>query len=133
MPLRNLVVVVRQITIKFIVDDLTVICFFCCYSTEPLCMKAEYLMLRGRALNVLPQYSREAEDCLSKAVKLDPKLAEAWSYLGECYWKNNQVELARSCFVGSLNHVTKFDCCTVLAESPKCNLYRLLDQIFVLN
>jgi len=63
-------------------------------------------MLRGRALNVLPQYSKEAEDCLSKAVKLDPKLAEAWSYLGECYWKNNQVELARNCFVGSLNHVT---------------------------
>lgn len=62
-------------------------------------------MLRGRALNVLPQYSKEAEDCLSKAVKLDPKLAEAWSYLGECYWKNNQVELARNCFVGSLNHV----------------------------
>jgi len=63
-------------------------------------------MLRGRALNVLPQYSKEAEDCLSKAVKLDPKLAEAWSYLGECYWKNNQVESARNCFVGSLSHVT---------------------------
>jgi len=63
-------------------------------------------MLRGRALNVLPQYSKEAEDCLSKAVKLEPKLAEAWSHLGECYWKNNQVESARNCFVGSLNHVS---------------------------
>ena len=62
-------------------------------------------MLRGRALNVLPQYSKEAEDCLSKAVKLDPRLAEAWSYLGECYWKNNDVESARNCFVGSLSHV----------------------------
>jgi len=78
------------------------------YSTDSLCTKAEYLMLRGRALNVLPQYSKEAEDCLSKAVKLDPKLAEAWSYLGECYWKNNQIESARNCFVGSLNHVTTF-------------------------
>ena len=75
-------------------------------------MKSEYLMLRGRALNVLPQYSKEAEECLSKAVKLDPKLAEAWSYLGECYWKNNQVELARNCFVGSLNHVTSSDIAT---------------------
>jgi len=65
-------------------------------------------MLRGRALNVVPQYSKEAEDCLSKAVKLDPKLAEAWCYLGECYWKNNQVESARNCLVGSLSHVTSF-------------------------
>ena len=67
--------------------------------------QAEFLMHRGRALNVLPSYSKEAEDCLSKAVKLDPKLAEAWVYLGECYWKNADVESARNCFVGALNHV----------------------------
>jgi len=41
-------------------------------------------------------------------VKLEPKLAEAWSHLGECYWKNNQIESARNCFVGSLSHVTSF-------------------------
>ena len=80
---------------------------FYAFTTDPLRTKAEYLMLRGRALNVLPQYSKEAEDCLSKAIKLDPKLAEAWSYLGECYWKNNQVESARNCLVGSLSHVTR--------------------------
>jgi tetratricopeptide (TPR) repeat protein len=66
--------------------------------------KAEYLTLRGRALNVMPHYSKEAEDCLSKAVKLEPKLADAWIILGECYWKNNQIELARNCFTGALGH-----------------------------
>jgi Tfp pilus assembly protein PilF len=63
-------------------------------------------MLHGRAMNVMPQYSKEAEDLLSRAVKLDPKLAEAWVYLGECYWKNNQIESAKNCFVGSLSHVS---------------------------
>lgn len=65
-------------------------------------------MLRGRALNIMPQYSKEAEELLSKAVKLDPKLAEAWVYLGECYWKKNEIESARNCFVGSLGHVSLF-------------------------
>ena len=62
-------------------------------------------MLRGKALNVMPSYDKTAEDCLSKAVKLDPKLHEAWIYLGECYWKNGNIESARNCFVGALNHV----------------------------
>lgn len=66
--------------------------------------KAAYLMLRGRALNVLPVYNKESESLLSKAVKLDPKLVDAWNHLGECYWKNKDVASAKNCFTGALNH-----------------------------
>ena len=58
----------------------------------------------------MPDYDPLAQDALSKAVKLDPKLVEAWNCLGECYWKNGQVEAARNCFVGALNHVSCLLC-----------------------
>ncbi|XP_071823555.1 tetratricopeptide repeat protein 5-like isoform X2 [Apostichopus japonicus] len=66
--------------------------------------KSEFLLLKGRALNILPEFSPEALDCLSKAVKLDPKLVEAWNHLGECYWKKKDIENARNCFTGALNY-----------------------------
>jgi hypothetical protein len=37
-------------------------------------MKALQLYLKGRALNVLPDHSPEAETLLSRSVKLDPNL-----------------------------------------------------------
>lgn len=66
--------------------------------------KAVFFMLQGKTLNVLPSYSPEAEEALSKAVKLDPKLVEAWNQLGENYWKKGKVPLAKNCFTGALNH-----------------------------
>lgn len=65
---------------------------------------ARCLFLRGKALNVMAEYDPLAKDALSKAVKLDPKLVQAWNCLGECYWKNGEVEAAKNCFVGALNH-----------------------------
>lgn len=56
-------------------------------------------------MNVLPKYNKEAEDLLSKAVKLDPKLVEAWNELGECYWKNDNIKEAENCFTRALNYV----------------------------
>ncbi|XP_038067973.1 tetratricopeptide repeat protein 5-like [Patiria miniata] len=66
--------------------------------------RSEYMLQRGKALNVLPDFSPESLECLSKAVKLDPRSVEAWNQLGECYWKNKDVEAARNCFTGALNH-----------------------------
>lgn len=66
---------------------------------------ARYYYLKGRALNVVPKYSKEAEELLSKAIKLDPKLVEAWNELGECYWKNNKINEAVNCFKGALKQV----------------------------
>ncbi|XP_053558228.1 tetratricopeptide repeat protein 5 isoform X2 [Bombina bombina] len=61
-------------------------------------------MLKGKALNVTANYSQEAEEILSKAVKLDPGLVEAWNQLGEVYWKKMDVTSAKTCFLGALNH-----------------------------
>lgn len=66
--------------------------------------KAQALMLKGKALNVTPDYSPEAEALLSKAVKLEPELVEAWNQLGEVYWKKGDVAAAHTCFSGALTH-----------------------------
>lgn len=67
--------------------------------------RARYYYLKGYVLNVLPKYSKEAEDVLSKAIKLDPKLVEAWNELGECYWKADNIKEAINCYNGALNYV----------------------------
>ena len=67
--------------------------------------KAQLQYLRGKILNVTPKYSPEAEEALGKAVKLDPRLVEAWNHLGECYWKKEDVSAAKNCFTGALSHV----------------------------
>jgi Flp pilus assembly protein TadD len=54
---------------------------------------------------VVPQYSKEAEEVLSRAVKLDPRHVDAWNELGECYWKKDEIEEAKNCFSGALLHV----------------------------
>ncbi|ERE89971.1 tetratricopeptide repeat protein 5 [Cricetulus griseus] len=66
--------------------------------------EAQALMLKGKALNVTPEYSPEAEVLLSKAVKLEPELVEAWNQLGEVYWKKGDVAAAHTCFSGALTH-----------------------------
>uniref|UniRef100_A0A8D0BHD8 Tetratricopeptide repeat domain 5 n=1 Tax=Salvator merianae TaxID=96440 RepID=A0A8D0BHD8_SALMN len=66
--------------------------------------RAHTLMLKGKALNVSPQYNAQAEELLSKAVKLDPELVEAWNQLGEVYWKKGDVSAAHTCFSGALGH-----------------------------
>jgi len=66
--------------------------------------KAHRTYLKGRTLNVVPDHSPEAEQLLSKAVKLEPNLVDAWIELGECYWKRGDVETAKTCFEGALSH-----------------------------
>lgn len=66
--------------------------------------KAQVLMLTGKALNVTPDYSPKAEELLSKAVKLEPTLVEAWNQLGEVYWKKGDIAAAHTCFSGALTH-----------------------------
>lgn len=83
--------------------------------------KAVFFMLQGKTLNVLPSYSPEAEEALSKAVKLDPKLVEAWNQLGENYWKKGKVPLAKNCFTGALNHVRNDYEMKISLEKNLCN------------
>ncbi|XP_057823058.2 uncharacterized protein LOC131035389 isoform X1 [Cryptomeria japonica] len=60
--------------------------------------RAVYEYLRGKVLDVSPDYRKEAEDHLSKAVKLDPSLADAWLCLGNCLWKKGDLSGAKNCF-----------------------------------
>lgn len=66
--------------------------------------KADLLYLRGRTLDFLPEYSRQAEDNLSKSLKLIPTKREAWDALGHVYWKKNDLPAAKNCFESSLEH-----------------------------
>ena len=76
---------------------------------ESNAQKAHRTYLKGRALNVVSDHSLEAEQLLSKAVKLEPNLVDAWIELGECYWKRGDVETAKTCFEGALSHVSNID------------------------
>ena len=67
--------------------------------------RAKYYYLKGKALNVTERFIPQAEELLTKAVKLEPNLVEAWNELGECYWKNDDIQQAKNCFVGALRHV----------------------------
>lgn len=92
-------------------------------------------MLKGKALNVMSQFDQAALDALSKAVKLDPKLVDAWNHLGECYWKNKDIESARNCFVGALNHV-RIKCCYVIHWSCPDSIkwmvfYQFYDLLYI--
>ncbi|WJX21277.1 hypothetical protein P8452_10731 [Trifolium repens] len=65
--------------------------------------RAIYEYLRGKVLDVFPEYKKEAEDHLSKAVKLNPSLADAWLCLGNCIWKKGDLSAAKNCLNLALN------------------------------
>ncbi|KAK4841342.1 hypothetical protein QYF36_002985 [Acer negundo] len=60
--------------------------------------RATYEYLKGKILDVVPDYRKEAEDHLCKAVKLNPSLADAWLCLGICIWKKGDLPAAKNCF-----------------------------------
>ncbi|CAL8241640.1 unnamed protein product [Merluccius merluccius] len=84
--------------------------------------KAEFLLQKGRCLNVAPEFSGPAEECLSRAVKLEPGLVEGWNTLGEQYWKKADLVTAKNCFTGALqqskNKVSLRNLSMVLRQLP---------------
>lgn len=75
------------------------------FPTERFKHKAEFLLQKGRCLNVAPDFSAIAEECLSRAVKLEPGLVEGWNTLGEQYWKKGDLMGAKNCFTGAMQQV----------------------------
>lgn len=57
-----------------------------------------YHYLEGRSLNLFTPFNSQAESLLSKAVKLDPSLVEAWNQLGDCFAKKPDFLSAKNCF-----------------------------------
>lgn len=84
--------------------------------------KAEFLLQKGRCLNVDPGFNAVAEECLSRAVKLEPGLVEGWNILGEQYWKKKDLVAAKKCFTGALqkskNKVSLRNLSMVLRQLP---------------
>lgn len=68
----------------------------------PKDLNVQGLFLRGRALSFLPGQEAQAEELLSKAIKLDPKLLVAWNALGEVHWNTQNFQRARECFEHAL-------------------------------
>lgn len=54
--------------------------------------------VQGRALAFLPGHEAEAEDLLSRSLKLSPKLLEGWNALGEVYWNQQKYAQAKDAF-----------------------------------
>ena len=65
--------------------------------------KAELLYLRGRCLDFIPQYTKQAEEYLSKSIKLAPSSPDAWRALGHVFWKKGDLEQAKQTFEGCLD------------------------------
>jgi tetratricopeptide (TPR) repeat protein len=65
-------------------------------------LNARGLYLKGRALSFLPGQEPKAEELLSKAIKLEPKLLAAWNALGEVHWNTQNYQRARECFEHAL-------------------------------
>jgi Flp pilus assembly protein TadD len=53
-------------------------------------------------MDFLPEYTKQAEENLSKAIKLMPSKGDAWDALGHVFWKKRDLEQAKKCFEGSL-------------------------------
>lgn len=95
--------------------------------------RAKYYYLKGKALNVTERFIPQAEELLTKAVKLEPNLVEAWNELGECYWKNDDIQQAKNCFVGALRHgrnkVSLRNLSMVLRQEPVPNTEQRIQNI----
>ncbi|KAF6033102.1 TTC5 [Bugula neritina] len=98
--------------------------------------KAEHLMLSGKCLNVKSKFDENAQELVSKAVKLDPKHVESWNILGECFWKKGDIESAKNCFTGALQHsknkVSLRNLSMVLRQfgsSPEDKLHHIHDSV----
>lgn len=60
------------------------------------------LFLKGRAVSFLPDKEAQAEEWLTKVIKLDPKHLGAWNALGEVHWNTQNYQRARECFEHAL-------------------------------
>ena len=71
------------------------------------CQRALFSYWKGRAFNLFPEYDKRATDYLSKAALLQPANVLTLNELGESYAKNNEFEMAASCFKNANSKVNK--------------------------
>lgn len=107
-------------------------------SLEPAAHERPLLMLlQGKLLDASSgsAHSPEAEELLTRAVKLDPRSVDVWNTLAECLWKGGQLELARACYHEALRVRTNSDtlCQLSMLQRTISNLARGADPSLVLD
>ncbi|CAD8167000.1 unnamed protein product [Paramecium octaurelia] len=60
--------------------------------------KIELYFLKGKASDILPDYSKFAEEALTKAMKLNPFHIDSLNTLGHILWKKKDFVAAKQCF-----------------------------------
>jgi len=73
-----------------------------CAERPPTSTHAKACCIKGRAYSFMVGQERQAEELLSKALKLNPQLVEAWNALGEVYWNQQNYTQARTSFEQAL-------------------------------
>jgi len=80
---------------------------------------------KGRALAMVEGRDREAEELLSKALKLNPQLLEAWNALGEVYWDRQRYQEARGAFEQAVEmcgpHATSLRNLSMVLRALECD------------
>ncbi|ETV86675.1 hypothetical protein, variant 1 [Aphanomyces astaci] len=66
--------------------------------------KATASYVKGKALEVFPEYNPSSEALLSQAAKLDPCNLDIWVCLGNCLWKKGDLQAAKTCFENCLDY-----------------------------
>ena len=79
--------------------------------------KVRLLIVRARARLLKPSYSKEAENDLSKALKLRSTNTLAWVAMSECLWKRDAIKEARDALVTALTHDPK--CIPALCQQSR--------------
>lgn len=60
--------------------------------------RAQLHYIRGKTLDIDDEHVPKAEEALSKAVKLDSSLGDAWNQLGLSFWKKGRTTRLRCAF-----------------------------------
>mmetsp|Transcript_48455 Transcript_48455/g.114406 ORF Transcript_48455/g.114406 Transcript_48455/m.114406 type:complete len:478 (+) Transcript_48455:93-1526(+) len=71
--------------------------------------RAQLHYIRGKTLDIDDEHVPKAEEALSKAVKLDSSLGDAWNQLGLSFWKKGDVSTAHDCWQSTLVHSSSLE------------------------
>lgn len=73
------------------------------HKSQTMSERAQNLLIKGKRLSQASKsYNPEATLLISRAIKLDPYLTNAWIELADCYQKNSDLDGAISCLENAL-------------------------------
>ena len=67
--------------------------------------KATIFYLRGKVLDINPDYNKQAEEALSNSIKLNPYSWKTWDVLGHMLWKKQNYTRALESYEEALEKV----------------------------